>query len=442
MSTLRIDNLEINDQFQEALDLMNNSMENIFITGKAGTGKSTLLSYFLQQCKKKVAVLAPTGVAALNVNGETIHSFFKFKPNITPEVAAAKGRQNSNTKIYTNLQTVIIDEISMVRADLMDCIDQFLREAKRIYEPFGGVQMILIGDLYQLPPVVTGQEKFMFSKMYKSPWFFDSKVFTDRDCYIRIVELDKIYRQQDNLFIEVLNAIRSNRFDHRHISAINQRIGGIADDETIYLTSTNDKATQINSSRLAQLGDQARSFKASTKGEIEIKQFPTENSLELKVGAQVMFVNNDSAGRWVNGSLGKVVKIVYDEVTILLSTGNVVEVKPHTWEIFKHSFDENSESVVPVSVGSFTQLPVKLAWAITIHKSQGKTFDKVIIDLGSGSFASGQTYVALSRCRTLDGISLVYPLKASDIIMDPRIDKFLAGFTNQKEEFEEIVWME
>jgi hypothetical protein len=441
MSTLQTDNIEINDKFQHALDKMNKSMDNIFITGKAGTGKSTLLNYFLKQNRKKVAVLAPTGVAALNVNGETIHSFFKFKPNITPDVAAQRGSKQTKNKIYTNLETIIIDEISMVRADLLDCVDAFLQESKRIYEPFGGVQVIFIGDLYQLPPVVTSYEKFMFSQMYKSPWFFDSNVFKSDNCYIEIIELDKIYRQKDNLFIEVLNAIRSNQFNHQHLSAINQRIGGQQDDETIYLTSTNAKADQINKSRLSQLPVESKSFKASTKGKLEMKQFPTDTALELKVGAQVMFVNNDSVGRWVNGSLGKIQKIQYDEVTILLSTGKVVEVKPHTWEIYKHSFDENSNSVVPSSAGSFTQIPVKLAWAITIHKSQGKTFEKVIIDLGSGSFASGQTYVALSRCTTLDGISLVYPLKRSDIIMDARIDLFLAGFTNDKSDEEDFEWM-
>jgi ATP-dependent DNA helicase PIF1 len=428
MNTLELNNLELNSQFQEALDLMNQTMENIFITGKAGTGKSTLLSYFIKQNKKPIAVLAPTGVAALNIQGETIHSFFKFLPNITPEMAVKKGKQYAKSQLFQNLQTIIIDEISMVRADLMDCIDEFLQAAKNIYEPFGGVQMIFIGDLHQLPPVVTPHERFHFTNVYKSAWFFDSNVFQNHNFRLSFIELQKIYRQKDAEFIDVLNAFRTNKAQAHHISTINSRISTIEDDEAIYLTSTNDRANEINQSRLDQLKSSTKSFKSTAKGEMELKQLPTEKSLGLKVGAQVMFVNNDSADRWVNGTIGKVTKINSNSISVEIGKNNTVDVTPHTWELYKHTYDENASSLRQVSVGSFTQIPVKLAWAITIHKSQGKTFDKVKIDLGRGSFASGQTYVALSRCRTLEGISLANLIKASDIQLDWRIENFLNSF--------------
>ena len=422
--------LEINEQFKKALDLMNGSFQNIFITGKAGTGKSSLLTYFLKQNKKPIAVLAPTGVAALNVQGETIHSFFKFSPNINPEMAAKKGKQQSKNNLYKNLKTIIIDEISMVRADLLDCIDEFLQAAKNLYEPFGGVQMIFIGDLYQLPPVVIGAEKQYFSSFYKSAWFFDANVFSHHNFRIEYIELDKIYRQKDTDFIEILNAIRTNKAESDHISTINQRLGLRSDDDTICLTSTNDKANTINQERLLKLSDKSISFKAASKGDVELKQLPTEKSLGLKVGAQVMFVNNDSAGRWVNGTIGKVKHIEKNLILVEIVDGEVVEVTPHTWDIYKHDHDDQTNSLKQITVGSFTQMPVKLAWAITIHKSQGKTFSRVKIDLGAGSFASGQTYVALSRCQSLEGISLASPIRASDIQLDWRIEKFLDTLKN------------
>lgn len=432
MQSIDESTLEINEKFSEALSFMNDSMDNIFITGKAGTGKSTLLSYFIKQNKKSVAILAPTGVAALNVNGETIHSFFKFSPKVTPEEAFKRGKKQVKNQIYLNLQTIIIDEISMVRADLLDCIDEFLQAARNLSEPFGGVQMIFIGDLYQLPPVVNGYERQFFATMYESPWFFSANVFKNPYFRLYIVELDKIYRQKDSLFIEILNAIRTNQVDHRHITAINDRLGFSSDEDTIYLTSTNDKAAEINISRLKKLGSAPRAFRSSFKGEVEIKQFPTEEEIELRIGAQVMFVNNDSAGRWVNGSIGQVTGINYNELNVKLSTGKEVVVTPHTWDIYKHSINEASGGLHPVSIGSFTQIPVKLAWAITIHKSQGKTFEKVIIDLGRGSFASGQTYVALSRCRTLEGISLASPIRPSDIKLDNRIVNFFKNLGKDK----------
>ncbi|MEK9132828.1 MAG: AAA family ATPase [Patescibacteria group bacterium] len=420
--------IEINDQFLQALELMEKTLEHVFITGKAGTGKSTLLSFFIEKTKKQIAVLAPTGVAALNVNGETIHSFFKFLPNTTPEVAAKKGKQQRKSKLYENLKTIIIDEVSMVRADLMDCVDVFLRAARGKKKPFGEVQMILIGDLYQLPPVVTTHERPHFETFYKSPWFFDSQAFKNKDFAMEFVELEKIYRQKDADFIELLNAIRTNTVDTSHILAINRRLSAAESKDAINLTSTNDRANEINQFRLSQLKSKLHSFKGFTDGSFDSKHLPTDQLLNLKTGAQVMFANNDAAGRWVNGTIGHVTKLVDGIIYVKISNGAEVEVSPHTWDLYKYYYDKSSRSLDQKTVGSFTQIPLRLAWAITIHKSQGKTFDKVKIDLGRGSFASGQTYVALSRCRTFMGISLENPIKPSDIRLDWRVQKFLTSF--------------
>ncbi len=421
-------NIDINDQFKHALKLMNETAEHIFITGKAGTGKSTLLSLFIGQTEKPIAVLAPTGVAALNVKGETIHSFFKFFPNITLEEAGKKGRQQRKNELYKNLRTIVIDEISMVRADLMDCVDMFLQMAKGIPKPFGGVQMIFIGDLYQLPPVLIGKEKPHFEKIYESPWFFHSAVFQNNFFSMKFVELEKIYRQKDNAFIDLLNAIRTNTVDASHIQTINRRLTAEKDKDAIQLTSTNDRASEINQARLSELKSISRSFHCLTRGSFDIKQFPTEETLILKVGSQVMFVNNDTSGRWVNGTIGQVVKLENETISVKINNSATVEVGMHTWNLYKYYFDVASRSLGQEAVGSFTQIPVRLAWAITIHKSQGKTFDRVQIDLGRGSFASGQTYVALSRCRTFEGITLYKPIKPSDIRLDFRVQKFLTGF--------------
>lgn len=421
-------NIEINDQFKTALKLMNETADNIFITGKAGTGKSTLLSYFIEHTQKQIAILAPTGVAAINVNGETIHSFFRFLPNITVEEAKKKGRQQRKNELYKNLGTIIIDEVSMVRADLMDCVDAFLRAARETGKPFGGIQMIFIGDLYQLPPVVTSQERPHFANVYQSPWFFHSEVFQNGNFSMKFVELEKIYRQKNGDFIELLNAIRTNTVTAKHIKTINHRLKTTTDSDTISLTSTNDRANVINQTKLAQLKSRSRTFKGTIEGSFDVKHLPTEQTLNLKVGAQIMFVNNDSAGRWVNGTIGSVTKIGQESICAKINSGGNVEVSPHTWDLYKYYFDENSRTLSQEAVGSFTQIPVRLAWAITIHKSQGKTFDRVKIDLDRGSFASGQTYVALSRCRTFEGISLEKPIKPSDIRLDWRVQKFLTGF--------------
>lgn len=421
--------LEINDKFKEALKIIEETQEHVFITGKAGTGKSTLLTFFIERTEKPIAVLAPTGVAALNICGETIHSFFKFLPNITLAEAIKKGKQQRKSKLYKNLSTIIIDEVSMVRADLMDSVNVFLKTARGSAKPFGGVQMIFIGDLYQLPPVVNSHERSHFENVYKSPWFFDSEVFASKHFDMKFVELEKIYRQKDESFINLLNAIRTNSVDESQIEAINRRAVFDADNQdAIHLTSTNDRANEINLARLSQLKSQLHEFTGMTNGSFEDKHLPTERRLGLKVGAQIMFMNNDSIGRWVNGTIGCVKELEDGIIIVKTNDGDVVEVSPHTWDLYKYYFDAKSRSLSQETVGSFTQIPVRLAWAITIHKSQGKTFDSVQIDLGRGSFASGQTYVALSRCRTFEGITLTNPIKASDIRLDWRVQKFLTSF--------------
>lgn len=415
---------------------MEEAHNNVFLTGKAGTGKSTLLTYFMEHTKKKVVVLAPTGVAALNVQGETIHSFFGFMPNMTVEKAKKKGAKSTKNDLYRELTTIIIDEVSMVRADLADCVDVFLKAARRNSEPFGGVQMVFIGDLYQLPPIVMNHEKDFFEEYYESPWFFHSKAVRDERFFMELVELDKIYRQSDDNFIELLNAIRVNTVTDSQISAINARVltSMVSDTDSIHLTSTNQLAADINGERLARLKGPAQSFMSTIKGSFDMKQYPADQSLTLKVGAQVMFANNDIDGQWVNGTIGQVTEILPHAVIVQIHEGKEVHVTPHEWDLYRYSYDENTHSLSQKSAGSFEQIPLKLAWAITIHKSQGKTFDRVVIDLGSGSFASGQTYVALSRCRTFEGIRLRNPIRKSDVRVDRQVHKFFTEFQREMPE--------
>lgn len=422
-------NIELNEQFKKALDLMENTDKNVFITGKAGTGKSTLLQYFREITKKKIVVLAPTGVSALNVKGETIHSFFGFRPNIS--LQNIKKLPPSQREIYKNLDTIIIDEISMVRADLLDCVDYFLRlNGKDKDKPFGGIQMIFIGDLYQLPPVVTSKEKKIFKDYYKSEYFFDSNIF--KYLSMEFIELEKIYRQKDEKFINLLNEIRRNTVSEESLELLNSRVVKDSipfEDYMIYLTPYNDTATKINMEKLKSLKGRKYEWVAGIEGEVSEEYYPNDVILTVKKGAQVMMLNNDSLGRWVNGSVGKVVDIKSNEIIrVQFPDGRIEEVTPYTWEIFHYVFDEKENIIKTNILGTFTQYPLKLAWAVTIHKSQGKTFDKVIIDLGKGAFAPGQVYVALSRCTSFEGIFLKRPIKKKEIFIDKRIVDFLTKY--------------
>jgi ATP-dependent exoDNAse (exonuclease V) alpha subunit len=433
--------LDLNPEFQKAYELMEKTRQNVFITGRAGTGKSTLLSYFRNHTKKKVVILAPTGVAALNVRGQTIHSFFKFKPDITLQAIKKPSKKDNPNTLYKKIDTIVIDEISMVRSDLLDCVDKFLRLNRDNDQPFGGAQMIFIGDLYQLPPVVTGEEREIFHTHYESQYFFDSKVFSLLD--LEFIELEKVYRQKDDAFIALLNAVRNSSVTDEHLSAINKRHfpDFISDpqDFTIQLTTTNALADMRNHEELLKLKTKLLKYTGLISGSFEKRSLPTDIELELKVGAQVMMLNNDSQGRWVNGTIGKIVDIEADEdeldmIIVEMSDGSLEEVSPFTWELFEFSFDQQNNSLESRTVGTFTQYPMRLAWAVTIHKAQGKTFDKVIIDLGRGTFVHGQLYVALSRCTSLAGITLKQQISKKHIFMDWRVVMFVTRFQYQKSE--------
>ncbi|MFA5103604.1 MAG: AAA family ATPase [Candidatus Margulisiibacteriota bacterium] len=421
--------IEINEQFKKALETMENSGENVFITGKAGTGKSTLLEYFRGKTKKKIVVLAPTGVAAINVKGETIHSFFRFKPDITLKKVKKLSKNRAGAAVYKQLDTIVIDEVSMVRSDLLDCVDKFLRlngpDSKR---PFGGIQMIFIGDLYQLPPVVTSREDPVFKGHYKSQYFFDSKVFEGLP--MEFLELEKIYRQTDEAFIFLLNSIRNNTVTDTQIDALNKRTGEKPSKSgySICLTTTNKMALEINESELDKLDGLPVDFEAEVDGDVEQKQMPTEMHLKLKSGAQIMLLNNDKSGRWVNGTIGRIVSIGNEKIIVELENGSIAEVSQNTWDIFHFTVDEKKGQIKSEIVGEFTQFPLKLAWAITIHKSQGLTFDNVALDIGKGTFAHGQLYVALSRCRSLEGITLKRPVKKSHVFLDWRVRDFVTKY--------------
>jgi len=434
--------LELTPEFQKTLDLLENTDRSVFITGRAGTGKSTLLDYFRNNTKKNVVVLAPTGVAALNVQGQTIHSFFQFLPDIT--VDKVKKLAGNKRQLLQNLDTIIIDEISMVRADLLDCVDMALRLNRDFPElPFGGLQMVMIGDLYQLPPVVTGNERPVFTHHYNSPYFFSARAFQDENFQPEFIELEKVFRQKEADFLELLNAIRNRSVTEEQLARLNSRcqpdFEPEEDDFYITLTSTNEAADRLNQQRLDRLPGQPHYYRGEIDGEFDRASLPTSESLVLKEGAQVMLLNNDVYDRWVNGTIGRVEEIIRvpekpDVIMVRLQDDNLVDVVPHQWEIFHFEFDRKKKKIISRVVGTFTQYPLRLAWAVTIHKSQGKTFDRVIVDIGSGTFAPGQVYVALSRCTSFEGLILKKPIKKKHILMDYRVVRFLTQFQYKKAE--------
>jgi len=432
--------IDINPEFRKALDIMENSTRHVFITGKAGTGKSTLLDYFRQTTKKEVAILAPTGVAALNIQGQTIHSFFGFKPGVTPEkIKKVAGKEGG---IYKEFDTVIIDEVSMVRADILDCIEKFLRlNGPYRKQWFGGIQMVFIGDLYQLPPVVTTAEKEIFTHRYETPYFFSSQVFKEQTFDMEFIELEKVYRQTETDFIALLNSIRNRSCTDGDMERLNQNYHPdfVPPDDGFYitLTSTNELATVRNLEKLNALSGSSVNYNGLLKGAFDRSSLPAEETLSLKPGAQVMLVNNDKYGRWVNGTLGRVSGAEKgddesDHVLVKLQGGATVEVAPHTWELFEYEYDRATKRISTRKTAAFTQYPIRLAWAVTIHKSQGKTFDKVVIDIGRGTFAHGQVYVALSRCTSFGGIILTKKITKAHIRMDWRVVQFLTRFQYKK----------
>jgi ATP-dependent exoDNAse (exonuclease V) alpha subunit len=416
--------IEINSDFRYALNVLDKTNESVFLTGRAGTGKSTLLRLFRKTTKKKIIVLAPTGLAALNVQGQTIHSFFGFPPK---PLAKSQIKPRKNRKLYEKIDMIVIDEISMVRADMMDNIDYFLRINRRIDEPFGGVQMLFVGDLFQLPPVVaSNEEALLIQQNYESPFFFSADVFNYFE--FDMIELREVFRQESRHFVRILDEIRLNQFDRDTLEDLNERVipESLAYDFYITLSPRNALVNSINKEKLAKLPDEEYTFIASVTGNFKPSAFPAEAVLKLRRNAQVMFVKNDPKRRFVNGSIGKIVQISNEFIKVEIETdGNrkVIDVEKVEWEILRYKVNLKNE-IETDTLGTFKQYPLTLAWAITIHKSQGKTFEKIIVDMGKGAFAAGQTYVALSRCKTLEGIVLSRPIHPKDIFTDERIVEF------------------
>ena len=433
--------IEINPEFARALELIQAGRSNLFVTGRAGTGKSTLLEYFREHSDDEPVILAPTGVAALNVRGQTIHRFFGFRTDVTPDSVRKSRRKPRNPQLYRELTTLIIDEASMLRADLLDCVDGFLqRHGPTPKTPFGGVQLVFVGDLYQLPPVVTGDEREIFKTVYETPYFFSAHAL--KGAKIEIIELRKVYRQKDREFVELLNRIRNDTAGDSDLALLNSRVDeGFeppADSFYINLTTTNRTADRVNEEKLDTLPGETHTSVASQEGDFDRTHQPAATELMFKEGAHVMLLNNDSSERWVNGSLGRVQRVRRRrggelEVSVhLQESGKVVKVEPYTWELIR--FTLQAGRIASETVGRFTQLPFRLAWAVTIHKSQGKTFDHVLIDLERGAFTTGQTYVALSRCTSFEGIVLHRAVRASSIRTDWRVSRFLTGHRYRKSE--------
>ncbi|AKL98507.1 ATP-dependent DNA helicase [Endomicrobium proavitum] len=414
--------LEITKEFKYAFDLISKTNDCVFVTGNAGTGKTTFLRYYISRAVKKTVVLAPTGVAALNAGGETIHSFFNFKPDVT--LSKIKKKKLNDKSIYKKVETIIIDEASMLRCDLLDCIDKFLRANRDAHrEPFGGVQMAFIGDLQQLPPVVTRDENHIFSGVYKSPYFLSA--YSLNECMLHSVELKKVYRQQDETFIALLNSVRNGVAQESEIAVLNSKVNKNfkPSQMPVYLTTTNKRAAEINHKYLLEIAAPKNIFTAETENIDEnSKALPAEHQLVLKKGAQIMMLNNDQKNRWVNGSIGIVEDISADInsdkplIRVKFPNGRSENVEPYKWELFKYKWNDALKQIETESAGFFKQYPLKLSWAVTIHKSQGKTFENVIIDMERGAFAPGQLYVALSRATSFDGITLLRPITQRDII--------------------------
>jgi len=419
---------EIDADQHYVFDCLDEAQGNFFLTGKAGTGKSTLLQAFRRISDKKAIYLAPTGVAAIHIKGQTIHSFFKFPPGWI----RASDYRPLNAKLLEHVDWIIIDEISMVRADLLDHIDQLLRRSLKSSVVFGGKPMLWIGDLFQLPPVITHlDERNMLASLYESPYFFSSKAFQSLK-HFEMIELQKIHRQKDLHFIRLLNKIRENQLEPEDLEEINAQCLFQSDfkrsgDMRIQLCTTNRAAQIYNAQQLEALTSQSVIYPARIEGQVLSSQFPADEYLVLKEGAQVMFLRNDPQKKYANGMLGVVETLHPERAKVRIpETGDCIEVEPVAWEVLKYKLSEGPRPELQTEVtGIFKQLPLKLAWAVTIHKSQGKTFESVDIDFGSGAFDFGQVYVAFSRCKTLQGIQLKRPLKLSDVRTDERVLDFL-----------------
>ena len=429
--------MEENQELRHAWDFVEHTGRSIFLTGKAGTGKTTFLKTVVERSSKRNVVVAPTGVAAINAGGMTIHSFFQLP--FSPFVPGAKIESKfdfgkEKRKIISSLDLLIIDEISMVRSDLLDAIDSVLRRYRDRYKPFGGVQLLMIGDLQQLTPVVTPEDERMLSPYYDTPYFFGSKALSQID-YVTI-QLEKVYRQQDDTFLSLLNHIREGQPTTEDLQLLNSRVmstplpsgeAGEGFEGYIRLTTHNQMANNYNESELQKLPGQAYTYKAKIDGTFPDYSYPTAETLTLKVGAQVMFVKNDPSGehRYFNGRIGHVTYADSSRLQVFCpDDAEAIEVEPLEWENSRYTLNDETREIETEVLGKFTQLPLRLAWAITIHKSQGLTFDRAIID-ASLSFAPGQVYVALSRCKTLNGMVLASQIPPHAIINDERVDSYI-----------------
>jgi ATP-dependent exoDNAse (exonuclease V) alpha subunit len=389
---------------------------NLFLTGRAGTGKTTMLRQFLEMAGDKAVVLAPTGVAAMNAGGQTIHSFFKLPPRL---IEPGDIKRLRSTRLIKAVETVIIDEISMVRADMLDAIDRSLKLNRMNKRPFGGVRMILAGDLHQLPPVVGRDEGPILQERYGGSYFFNAPAF--REAEFALLALKHVFRQADPRFLALLGAMRQGRItppDEAVLRGIVSSRSAIEASEThVVLTPNNANANRINRARLEALESKPHTFEADVQGTFEERAFPTEADLELKEGARVMLIRNDPEGRWVNGSLGTVEGFSGKSVIVSIE-GRAYEIEPAAWEKYRYDLDKETKKVKREVIGTFKQMPLRLAYAVTIHKAQGLTLEKVYIDFDSGMFAHGQAYVAFSRARSLEGLEISRPLRPRDLVLD------------------------
>ncbi len=446
MANDELQNIDLNNpEFQDAWDVLQHTHRSVFLTGKAGTGKSTFLKYIRDNTKKKTVVLAPTGIAAVNVGGQTMHSFFKipFKPMVPddPDYAnPARMRKmlrytKEKVKLIQQLELIIIDEISMVRADIIDFVDRVLRVySGNMREPFGGKQLLFVGDIFQLEPVVTHDTRDILRRYYRNFFFFNARAFEQIN--LVPIELRKIYRQSDSDFIALLDRVRINRATPADMSRLNQRCNPdyqeVNGEFAITLATRRDTVDSINDEHMKALKTPEFVYEGVIEGDFPENSLPTAFQLALKEGAQVIFIRNDKQGRWCNGTIGRITRLSDQSVYVALENGAEMQVEWEIWENMQYSYNEKEKKVEEKVLGSFSQLPLKPAWALTVHRSQGLTFSRVVIDFAGGAFTGGQTYVALSRCTSLEGITLLKPLSERDIIVNPAVVEFSRQFNNRQ----------